>query len=576
MFNLNPDTTILSGAIHYFRVLKSDYHDRLTKLKACGFNTVETYVPWNLHEPSKGHFEFGGHFDLEYFLEVAHELGLYVIMRPGPYICAEWDFGGFPSWLLADKNLPLRCFDQAYLKHVDEWFDVLIPKLVPYLRTKGGPIIAVQVENEYGSYGDDKRYLQHMQDLLVHHGIDVPLFTSDGGTDFMLTGGTLPNVFKTVNFGSGPNENFDKLLEFQPDEPLMCMEFWDGWFDHWGDVHHTRPSEEVTQVFEDMLDRNAHVNFYMFHGGTNFGFYSGANYYDDRKYMCTTTSYDYNAPLTEAGDITDTYLKIREICEARFGKIPYDIPANKPKRAYGQVTWTHQALLFDNLDNLTEPIQSATPLNMEALGQDFGYILYRKQVEGPRENMGLRLEDVRDRAQIFVNGMEKTIYHRNEPQTLNLPVPKSGLKLDVLVENLGRINYGSMMTDYKGVTKGITHGERYLFGYDIYPLPMKDLSQLNYNSQIVPTDMPAFYRGTFQVDTICDTFLDFSHLTKGFVLINGFNIGRYWNIGPANTLFIPSGLLHTGANDIVIFEQHGTNELDVTLIDHPVLDRSLL
>ncbi|MGL4736613.1 MAG: beta-galactosidase, partial [Cellulosilyticaceae bacterium] len=525
--------------------------------------------------PKKGEFVFDGHFDIEYFLEVAAELGLHVILRPGPYICAEWDFGGFPAWLLKDKNLPLRCNNPEYLKHVDDWFDVFIPKMVPYLRTNGGPIVAVQVENEYGSYGDDKDYLRHMQDGLIRRGIDVPLFTSDGGTDFMLTGGTLPDVFKTVNFGSWVKGNFDKLLEFQPDAPLMCMEFWDGWFDHWGDIHHVRPAEEVIQVFSDILAREGHVNFYMFHGGTNFGFYNGANFYDEKKqYMCTTTSYDYNAPLTESGDITDTYLKIREMCEERFGKIPYEVPANKKKIAYGNINFTQQASLFDNLNNLTTPIHSATPLNMEAVDQDFGYILYSKQVEGPRENMGLRIEELRDRAQIFINDEEKAIYHRNEVQNLSVQVPKEGMKLDVLVENMGRINYGGMMTDHKGITKGITQGERYLFGYDIYPLPMNDLSGLAFNEGVTETNKPVFYKGTFSVDEVADTFLDFSNLNKGFVMVNGFNIGRYWNIGPAETLFIPSGLLHEGENEIILFEQHPAALPEVSLIDYPVLDRS--
>lgn len=578
MFTIdNKQVKLISGAIHYFRVLKSDYKDRLMKLKACGFNTVETYIPWNLHEPEKGHFVFDGHFDLEAFIQTATELGLYVILRPGPYICAEWDFGGFPAWLLKDKNMPLRCYDPTYLQHVDDWFDELIPRIVPHLHTNGGPVIAVQVENEYGSYGDDKDYLNHMKEGLIRRGVDVPLFTSDGALDFMLTGGTLPDVFKTVNFGSQVDRNFDKLLEHQPDAPLMCMEFWDGWFDHWGDIHHTRPSEEVASVFEDILKRDGHVNFYMFHGGTNFGFYNGANYdAAENHYMATTTSYDYSALLTECGDITETYLKVREVCERYLGEIPYDIPSNKPKAAYGKINFTHQALLFDNLDNLTTVVHSATPQNMEALGQDFGYILYRKQVEGPRENLGLKLEEVRDRGQIFVNGEEFGIYHRDDAQTLRLAVPKEGLQLDVLVENLGRVNYGGFMQDHKGISKGITLGERFLFGYDIYTLPMNDLSRLEFNEGIISTNKPSFYKGSFNVDVPHDTFLHFNHLTKGFVVVNGFNIGRYWNVGPAETLYIPSGLLKEGENEIIIFEQHGYDCLEVELIDYPILDKNAI
>lgn len=565
----DQEVRILSGAIHYFRVLKEDYKDRLLKLKACGFNTVETYVAWNIHEPNKGEFIFDGHFDLEAFIQTAAEVGLYVILRPGPYICAEWDFGGFPAWLLEDKNMQLRCFYEPYLKHVDNWFDALIPRMVPYLHTQGGPIIAVQVENEYGSYGDDKRYLEYMRQGLINRGIDVPLFTSDGGTDHMLTGGTLPNVFKTANFGGHVSENFDKLLEHQPNMPLMCMEFWDGWFDHWGDPHHTRPTEEVVETFEQVLGYNAHINFYMFHGGTNFGFMNGANFYEN--YKPTSTSYDYCALLTEAGDITPTYLKVRETIEKHFGKVDMDIPANSIKKAYGKITFKEEAKLFDNLDNLAEVKHSPVPLNMEACNQNYGYIFYHKQVEGPREELSLKLLELRDRAQIFVNDEELGIYYRNDPQTLNITVPKEGCKLEILVENMGRVNYGTEMQDYKGITRGVTIGDRFIFGFDIFNLEMNNLENLKFKEISEVTSTPTFYKATFEVDEAHDTFLKFEHLTKGFVTINGFNIGRYWNIGPQETLYVPAGLLKEGTNEIIVFEQHEAKELSIEFVDSPIL-----
>lgn len=568
----NQEQPIISGAIHYFRLLKSDYKDRLLKLKACGFNTVETYVPWNLHEPEKGKYVFDGHFDLEYFLELAAELELAVILRPGPYICTEWDFGGLPSWLLQDKNMVLRCYDEDYLKHMDDWFDVLIPRIVPFQCTKGGPIIAVQVENEYGSYGDDKNYLNHIKNGLTRRGVDVEFFTSDGGPDHMLTGGTLPDVFKTVNFGSGADWNFSQLRKRQPDAPVTCMEFWDGWFDHWGKEHHTRASADVVKVLEDMIGHKAHVNFYMFFGGTNFGFYNGANYDEGEHGYCpTATSYDYCALLTEAGDITQTYLEVRACLEKHFGKIPYDIPANTKKKAYGKLNFTKQAFLFDNLDNLATKHTSASPRNMEHFGQDYGYILYRKQVEGPRQELNLGLLEVRDRAQIFVDHEELGVYMRGEEQKLSFAIPEEGVQLDVLVENLGRINYGTRLKDYKGVSEGITLGGCFTFGYDIYNLDMKDLSKVEFKDGITPTNKPCFYEATLMVDEVADTFLKFENLTKGFIVVNGFNIGRYWNIGPQETLFIPSGLLKEGANEIIIFEQHGVKEPNVEFIDYPIL-----
>lgn len=568
----NQEQPIISGAIHYFRLLKSDYKDRLLKLKACGFNAVETYIPWNLHEPNKGEFVFDGHFDLEYFLELANELEIAVILRPGPYICSEWDFGGLPAWLLQDRNMVLRCYDEMYLKHVDDWFDELIPRIARFQSTRGGSVIAVQVENEYGSYGDDKKYLNHIKEGLINRGIDVLLFTSDGGPDHMLTGGTLPDVFKTVNFGSGADWNFSQLKNRQPDLPVTCMEFWDGWFDHWGKEHHTRPSHEVVEVLEDMIKHQAHINFYMFHGGTNFGFYNGANYYDnDGGYLPTATSYDYCALLTEAGDITETYLKVRECLEKHFGKIPYEVPANTTKKAYGKVQFEKQALLFDNLDHLATKHESANARNMEHWGQDYGYILYRKHVEGPRQELHIGLLEVRDRAQIFVDHKELGIYMRGEKQNLSFPIPKDGVQLDVLVENLGRVNYGPKLKDYKGVSEGITLGGCFTFGYAVYNLDMKDLSNVAFKEGISETDKPCFYQATLMVDEVADTFLKFENLTKGFVVINGFNIGRYWNIGPQETLFVPSGLLKEGANEIVIFEQHGTKEPSIEFIDHAIL-----
>ncbi len=355
----NQKTTIISGAIHYFRMFKEQYKDRLLKLKACGFNAVETYVAWNIHEPEKGEFVWEDFHSLKEFLELAKELDLMVFLRPGPYICSEWEFGGFPYWLLKEDNIHLRCYNETYLKHVDDWFDVLIEYIKPYLATNGGPIVAVQVENEYGSYGEDKKYLNYIKDGLLKRGVDVLLFTSDGPTRYMLSGGEIEGVLKTVNFGSRTVDSFNLLKEIQPDMPIMCMEFWDGWFDHWGDIHHIRDPKEIVFEFEEMLKYGGNVNFYMFFGGTNFGFRNGANYYD--KYKSTVTSYDYNALLTESGDITPQYLEARKLIEKYIGKIELDIPKNSKKMAYGKFNLTESAKLFENLNNLTSPIQSVCP-----------------------------------------------------------------------------------------------------------------------------------------------------------------------------------------------------------------------
>lgn len=326
---------LISGAIHYFRVVPEYWEDRLIKLKECGFNTVETYIPWNLHEPAEGVYSFDGIADIERFIKLAEKIGLYVIIRPSPYICAEWEFGGLPSWLLKDKQIRLRCFDQLFLNKVDAYYDVLMPILVPYLCTNGGSIIAMQIENEYGSYGNDQQYLQYLKEAMEKRGVDVLLFTSDGPTDSMLQSGMIKGVLATVNFGSQVNKYFDKLEEYQPNQPVMCMEFWNGWFDHWGENHHTRDAEDVARTFEEMLQRKASVNFYVFHGGTNFGFYNGANH--GEKYEPTITSYDYDVLLTEHGVPTDKYFAVRKVIEKYMPLPPLQLPELIPTKEFGEI-----------------------------------------------------------------------------------------------------------------------------------------------------------------------------------------------------------------------------------------------
>lgn len=572
------EVRLVSGAIHYFRMFKQQYEDRLLKLKACGFNTVETYVPWNLHEPKGGQFVFDGFCDLNEFIRVAAELNLMVIVRPGPFICAEWEMGGLPGWLLKDKNIKLRCMDDKYLAHVDRWFDEFIPRLVPHLCTNGGPVIAVQVENEYGSYGNDKAYLEYIKEGLIRRGVDSILFTSDGPTDYMLKGGTLEDVYRTVNFGSKSDEAFDKLEEHQKDMPLMCMEYWIGWFDHWEGIHHKRASKDVVENFETMLERGANVNFYMFHGGTNFGFMNGANFTD--KYVPTITSYDYDSLLTEAGDITEKYLGVRASMEKYFGKIEMPIPGDSKKKAYGKVELSKCCSLFDNLDNLANSIRNTPINNMEAYGQEYGYTLYSKFIEGPLEELPLSIDEVHDRAQIFLNGEEAAIYYRNrEPQLMNdkfildqsklmVKVPKEGLKLDILVENMGRINYGPYFKDFKGITEGVRLQGQFLHEVDVWNLEMNDLSKLQFKDERV--NGPAFFKGSLSIEKkedIADTFITLENFNKGIVFINGFNLGRYWNVGPQLNLYVPHPLLKEGENEIIIFEQHGCDIPEVMFED---------
>ncbi len=564
---------ILSGAMHYFRIVPEYWEDRLKKLKACGFNTVETYCCWNLHERKEGQFDFSGMLDIERYIQIADSLGLNVIIRPGPYICAEWEFGGLPSWLLSYPDLPLRCSDPLYLEKVKPYYRELLSRIKPYLSTNGGPVFMMQVENEYGSYGNDHKYLEAVEKIYRDNGIDCLLFTSDGPTDFMLGGGTLPHLLTVANFGSNPKERFASLRQFKQGEPLMCGEFWSGWFDHWYEVHNTRTPEDLAANTQELFDCDASFNYYMFHGGTNFGFYNGANH--DGIYLPTVTSYDYCAPLNEAGDMTPGYYAIKEVLEKNTGiKAPELEVSNSPKAAYGKVELTEVAPLFRNLKNLAEPIRSAFPKTMEELGQDFGYILYSTTIRGPFTDLDLVLEKVHDRALVFLNGEFVGLRERSRTMDeikLTLAAGESA-QLDILVENMGRVNYGTRLLDKKGIVGGIRLGQQFHFGWDHFCLPMEDLSKLQWEG-ITEQKKPVFLKGTLHIEgKPADTFVRFDGFTKGFCMINGFNLGRYFNpAGPQKTLYVPAPILREGDNEIVVFESDSFAQPVIEFVDKPDL-----
>lgn len=552
---------LLSGAVHYFRVVPEYWRDRLEKLKACGFNTVETYVPWNLHQPEKERFVFDGLADLEGFLNCAQSHGLYVILRPGPYICAEWEFGGLPAWLLCEE-MELRCNDPRYLKHTADWFSVLLPRVVPHLITNGGNIIAVQVENEYGSYGNDKTYLAAIRDLLADGGVNVPLFTSDGPDSSMLAGGCLNGIWETVNFGSGAKEVFESLEQVQPNLPRMCTEFWVGWFDHWGEPHHKRDTLSFAQEFEQVLEQNGNINVYMFHGGTNFSFMNGANH--DNGYAPTVTSYDYDALLDESGVPTEKFTAAREILTRCTGIIPPPLPAPLPRASYGRVELTRGLALADCRP---KGIPSTVPLPMEKYGQNYGYILYETTVHGPYERGTLCIDQVRDRAHVYLNGTLMGILERNGQNTLEVEFPAGDSLLSILVENMGRVNYGPHLADRKGLLSPVRFRNQFLFGWQAYLFPMGQIPQAEFADE--QAALPAYFRGMLRVDTPADTFLYPEGLQKGIVYVNGFLLGRYWSRGPQRALYLPAPLLRKGENDIVVFETDGAVCPAVVLSDSP-------
>lgn len=557
---------IFSGALHYFRIVPEYWRNRMLTCRAMGLNTIETYVAWNLHEPKPGSFSFDGRLDLRRFIALAGDLGMDVILRPGPYICAEWEMGGLPAWLLADRSMSLRTLHPGFLEAVSRYFDEIAAQVRDLQCTKGGPIVAVQIENEYGSYGNSASYLRWIERALLERGIDTLLFTSDGPTDAQLQGGTLPHVFKTVNFGSRSEVSFAKLREYE-DGPLMCMEFWNGWFDHWGGEHHVRDPKDAQDALAEMLALGASVNFYMAHGGTNFGFMNGANC--GEKYTPTVTSYDYDAPIDEQGRPTPKFFAFQEVL-AQHGARIEEPPAPIPTASFGEVPLNESLHIFEALEHLSAPIPCKDIPVMEDIGQNYGFILYRTFLSGPRSEEKLFLTDVHDRALVFQDGVLLQIVDRNdEQQGLAITVPEKGSRLEILVENVGRVNYGRFLHDRKGITVGVTLNHQLLSGWEVFPLEFREAPCLPWRS--VSTGKPAtFYHGCFEVGSPADTFLKVEG-THGVAWINDFCLGRYWNIGPHKTLYIPAPLLKEGLNEVVVFEFEGDAPPHASLLAESIL-----
>lgn len=562
----NKPFRLIGGALHYFRVPREYWKDRLLKLLALGCNTVETYVAWNAHEPYKGQFDFAGNLDIVAFVELAHSLGLHVIVRPGPYICAEWDFGGLPWWLLAEDDLSIRCADPAYLRHVEDFFRELLPRLVPHLSTLGGPVIAMQIENEYGYFGNDSVYLKFLKDAMVRAGINVPLFTSDGTyQNLTIHNGGLDGHLRTANFGSDPATRFKVLRNYQKDGPLVCMEFWVGWFDTWGDAKHARRDpNEAARNLDDLFNANASVNIYMFHGGTNFGFTAGGNL-TDSVYKPFVTSYDYDALLSESGDITPKYTACRAVIHKHLGKPlePIDIP-EITKKGFDRLYLEESIPLIDAVPMLCRPIRHVRPRPMEKLGHGNGYVLYQTTLDSRYRGEKLVLRGMHDWAHILLDGKSLATWYRNDPMPeMILDFPGETVSLEILVHNLGRANFGHLMAERKGITEGVfvgphRHEERALFHWIHYPLPLNDLSRLDFEKSR-STAGPRFFRGAFRVDEPADTFLKLPGFRFGCAFINGINLGRYWKIGPQRALYVPAPMLKPGDNELIVFEAAGVD-----------------
>lgn len=567
---------ILSGAIHYFRIQPEDWYHSLYNLKALGFNTVETYVPWNMHEPKKGQFDFQGILDIEKFLQIAQDLGLYAIVRPSPFICAEWEFGGMPAWLLTE-DMRIRSSDAPYLQAVADYYDELLPRLVPRLLDKGGNILMMQVENEYGSYGEDKDYLRAIRQMMLDRGVDCPLFTSDGPWRATLRAGTLieEDLFVTGNFGSKADYNFAQMQEFFDEHgkkwPLMCMEFWDGWFNRWKEPIIKRDPEELAQAVHEVLKQGS-INLYMFHGGTNFGFMNGCSARGVTD-LPQVTSYDYDALLDEQGNPTPKYFAVQKMMENYYPEHPQMKPLTKESFELRDIALSEKVSLFETLADLAQPVESLYPVKMEDLGQSYGYLLYRTEASWDADEEKIRVIDGRDRMQLFVDGkLMATQYQAEIGQDIFVAGKKKAThRIDILMENMGRVNYGHKFladTQRKGIRTGVCKDLHFLLNWQQYPLSFENTENIDFSKGWQP-EQPAFYAFDFEMKALKDTYLDLSGFGKGLAFVNGVNIGRFWNVGPTLSLYIPHSLLKEGHNRIIIFETEGEYEESINLVKQP-------
>ncbi|MGD0631604.1 MAG: glycoside hydrolase family 35 protein [Terracidiphilus sp.] len=558
---------IISGAIHSARVPRAYWRDRLRKARAMGLNTVETYVFWNVYESSPGKFDFSGQNDIAEFVREAQQEGLFVILRPGPYACAEWDFGGLPAWLLHEPGMEVRTSNSAFMAAASRWLHRLGQELTPLQSANGGPIIAVQVENEYGSFGSDHNYMEQIHRLLLDSGFDrAMLYTADGVDE--MPNGSIPGLPAALNFGAGSaKEQFAKFVQARPNAPRMCGEYWDGWFDHWGERHHTGDAAAEAKELQWMLEQGYSVNLYMFHGGTSFGFMAGANI-DGGKYEPDVTSYDYDVPVSESGELRPRFYLFRDVIGKVTGMTPPPPPAPILAQSLSQVQFTGSASIWETLP---QPIKSPQILSMEDVGQNYGYILYRTNIAHAQSG-DLRLDELRSYAQIYLDGvLAGTLDRRLNQSTLPIRITRENTRLDILVENTGRVNFGHEFPHERaGITHAVTLANQPLTNWQIYPLPMQNVSSLAYESK--PCTGACFYRATFHVSEPADTFIDTRALGNGQVFVNGQPLGRFWKIGPQGTLYLPGPWLKKGKNELVIFDLESKPNRTVPFLAHAILD----
>ena len=560
---------VISGEMHYPRIPRAYWRDRFRMARAMGLNTITTYVFWNEHEAKPGVYDFSGNKDVAEFVREAQQEGLYVILRPGPYVCAEWEFGGYPAWLLKDHDTVVRSSDPRFMEPAARWIARMGQELAPLQIGSGGPIILTQVENEYGTFGNDHAYMEQIRKLMVDAGFTKSqLYTADGPEqvpDGAIDGP--PELPVGINFGGekdgAAQKAFETLKKVRPDGPFINSEYWAGWFDHWGSKHAHTSVENQAANLDWMLRQGYSVSIYMFHGGTSFGWMNGANSDGKGSYEPDVTSYDYDSALDESGRPTKKYFVFRDVIAKATGKTPPPVPKVAAPIRVPEIKMMEAASLWENLP---KAIHSEQPLSMEDVGQAYGYILYRTHLTNGALGE-LVLDQLHSYAQVYVNGkMMGVIDRRLKQDRLELYGAGANAQLDILVENAGRVNFGKAIGGERtGITKQVTLAGKVVTGWDIYPLPMTAVDALKYSTKAC--EGACFYRASLDLDAVGDTFLDTGEFTKGQLWLNGRALGRIWNIGPQEALYAPAPFLMKGRNEVIVFDAQGKMGMAIRGLD---------
>jgi beta-galactosidase len=567
---------MISGEMHYTRIPREYWRERMKMAKAMGLNTIGTYVFWNAHEMVQGKYDFTGNNDIAEFIRIAKEEGLWVVLRPSPYVCAEWEFGGYPWWLLKDKNMKVRSKDGPFISAYRNYMMEVGKQLAPLQVNHGGNILMVQIENEYGSYSNDKEYLTQNEKIFREAGFDGLLFTCDGPSQ--MPGGYLPGFLPAVNGEDNPKKVKELINKYHNGKgPYYIAEWYPGWFDSWGRPHSGSNADADAKKLDEVLSAGISINMYMFHGGTTRDFMNGANMSKTEAYSPQTSSYDYDAPLDEAGNPTAKYAKFRAVIAKHLppGETLPDVPGKKRMTfALEVIKFSGKANLFSNLGI---PVESEKPLSFEDIDQGYGFVLYRTTLKDAASGL-LKIKEMRDYATVYLNGKRISVLDRRLKQdSLQLNSPTANSVLDILVENNGRINYGPYLTDNRqGITDKVTLNGQELLGWKMYRFPFTSLAGMKYLPVQAGDEIaqPALYRGTFALRGLGDTYLDMHGFGKGFVFINGHNAGKYWGIGAQQTLYIPAVWLKKGTNEVVVFDELKSGHTELSTFDHPVLNEA--